>query len=153
MFKKILMTVGILAIVLVVGGGIFFWMLAKEGVEADETSRAYVETNLKKLAEANWYGKVFAPMAHPLLQEAVTQKQWHDLSVSYYHTLGPLVQFGTCEGQASINFGDDGKEVSAAYECGAQFQNGDAVIRVNLLKDGEAWKIVRLFVNSDLFVK
>lgn len=152
--KKFLMFLGIVLLVVLIGGGGWVWMTIQEGVKLDETSRLYVQTNIPKLAEGRWYGPIMRPMAHPALMQAVTQEQWHDMSVRYYRTLGAFKNMDTCQGQATINYTQAGKEVSAEYVCPAQFANAPALVKVTLLKDTQnAWKIVKLYVESDAFLK
>lgn len=150
--KRVFAALGVIFLLLIIAGGVWLYFTAQKGMKLDESSRSYVQSNMEKLAEANFYGKVFQPMASLALMEAVSQEEWHNLSVRYFQTLGELEEFGVCEGQAHIQIGDD-PEVTANYKCPARFAKGDAMIDVTLIQEDEVWKVMRIYVNSPLFAQ
>jgi hypothetical protein len=143
----------VLAILL--AGGWFGWQMY-HGLKMDESSREFVNRQLPKLAKERWYGPVMRPLAHDAFMEAVSMKQWHDLSNYYYNHLGDLTQFGECDGQAMINYHNGEKITLAKYACEASFDKGQALIEVTLRpasETNEAWKILSINVKSPAFMK
>ena len=145
--------IGILFVVaLVVGGAWFGWQM-KQGAELDKTSREFVENGLPKLVEERWYGPYMRPLAHSRFMEAVSMEDWQRLSELYYSKLGPLKQFGSCDGQAKIMFNNGEKIVTADYACSAEFENESAQIQVTLMPEKNDWKIIKINVLSDAFLQ
>ncbi|MCI5050332.1 MAG: hypothetical protein MRY32_08415 [Rickettsiales bacterium] len=146
--------VGILFLLALAGGGIWFGFQIKQGVKLDKTSRTFVETQLPKLAKNRWYGPHMRPIAHTKFMEAVSMEDWQKLSEKYYRALGPMQEFGECQGQAKIHYGDGGKLITADYACDAFFEKAAAKIEVQLTPEGADtnWKIIKINIVSNAFL-
>ena len=152
---KVFKYIGLLTVLAVVAGGAWLGWQIYRGQELDETSRAFVEQGLPKLAQERWYGPHMRPLAHSKFMDAVSMEEWHNLSTYYYKHLGDLKEFGDCDGQAMLNYNNGERLLSADYTCDATFQKGTAMIEVKLLPETNDtdWKIIHLNVKSEAFMR
>ncbi len=146
--KKVLLVILVLVLA---GAGWFGWQI-KNGIELDKTSRAFVETEIPALAEAKWYGGKLQPLVSEAFKQAVTVEDWQKVSTIYWQGLGALESYGPCDGQAMINFHNGQKLVTSEYVCEAQFEKGEAVVTTGLIHENDAWKILKINVNSPAFL-
>jgi hypothetical protein len=71
-----------------------------------------------------------------------------------FRQLGNMISLGEPAGgsRATAGIGSVRSGVTAEYSFPAKFTNGDATIRVTLIREGGQWKTAGFFINSDVFL-
>jgi hypothetical protein len=144
--RRFLYVLGALTLIVIVGGGVGFGILAYKGRTFDRESRAFVDNLVPALA-AKWSKQQFLELAAPELRTIAKPDQL-DALFNRLSQLGPLVKYEGATGQSSVfyTFGF-GSRISAFYVAKAQFQNGSASFRIGLLKREGRWMIQSFYVD------
>lgn len=138
--RRFLYVVGVttLAFVAVAATGIAVLVWTGRGLDAE--SKAYVDAAVSAIT-AHWDKEALLDRATPELRAAVTTDQIAAL-FDTFSRLGPLVQYEGATGDANMSyFTGKGGQISASYQAKAKFENGEATLRVVLLKRAGEWRI------------
>jgi len=148
--RKFFFGLGVLAAVLIVAGGVGFFFLFRSGAELDRMSKAYVDKSVVAIT-ANWDVDELWKRASPHLRQITNENQIRGLFDAAKDALGPLVEFRGSRGDAIISLKD--RSVSADYLAVAHYRNGDASMRIALVKRGDTWMIEGFRINSNALMK
>ena len=86
--------------------------------------------------------------ASPEFKHAVTIDQLDHL-FDWFRSLGPLERVEPPRGQATMSATtQSGERITADYVAKANFEKGNATIKLGLIKHGDQWQILRFSVDS-----
>jgi D-Tyr-tRNAtyr deacylase len=101
---------------------------------------------------SGWNKEELLKQASPELL-GVTKDEDLDKLFTMFRKLGKLKKYKGSEGQSLISVTtEQGKKVTANYTAMAEFERGEASIKVNLIKHGDEWQILMFNVSSDIFL-
>lgn len=146
--KKTFLILGITSmVILLVLGGVIGYGLYK-GKQLDATSKEYVDAAVPAIV-ANWSVQGLKDRASPQLMHKVTQEQLTKF-FAFFSRLGKMKKYVGSKGQSYIYITpEQGRTVTARYMARAEFEKGDANIKVLLiLNKDRVWKIAGFHVNS-----
>jgi len=144
--KKLFTYLGVLFAVILVIGIVTFGIMASQGKGLDEESEAYVNNVTPIILTAMDKETLFQYADDQLINSASPEE--FDKIFHWFQKLGKLNEYKGCSGQANINVNQTGKTVTAYYEANAEFDSGDALIKVTTIKRGDEWKIIGFHINS-----
>jgi hypothetical protein len=150
--KKFLLVLGGLTLFLIIlfVGNICY--MAIKGPQLDASSKAYVDANIPTII-SSWSEDELLKRASKELQENLAGQQGNNF-FSKVKQLGKYQSYEGCEGQSYINYSlKYGKVITALYTANANFQNGKAKIKMELVWRNGQWQIAMITVNSPLFPK
>jgi len=151
--KKTLQILGAAFVIfLVVGGGLLGYA-AYTGRHLDATSKAYVDAAIPAIV-GHWSEHELMTRAAPQLVRGMTHEQVAKLFRWMRSSLGPMKKYCGSKGESKVFVSPQrGRTVSAVYSGCAQFQKGDATIKVTLLQGKDkAWQIFGFHVDSPVLV-
>ncbi|MEJ2686200.1 MAG: hypothetical protein P8124_03145 [Gammaproteobacteria bacterium] len=150
--KKVLTVLGGIFVVLIVAGAALFGYFAYTGRHLDASSKQYVDANIPPIVSA-WSEPALWARASPELRQGITQTRMRAVFAKL-KTLGPLEHYQGCKGQSETSVTSRyGKVVLADYQARARFKNGNADIRVRLIRHHGRWQILKFYVNSPYFLR
>lgn len=150
--KKILITLGGIALALIVVAGAFVGYAIYAGGKLDASSKAYVDRVVPEIVSA-WSAESLKREASVELSQQAAGDQI-DAAFRKFSALGNLVLYRGSKGESKISITPKtGKIVTAKYEASAKFEHGDAMIDVSLVQRGGRWQVLGLFVKSDQLLK
>jgi len=151
--KKTFTIIGYIAAGLVVVIAIAAIIFIPRALHLQKEGIAYVSSNLRPIVE-NWDEHALVARATPELMKEV--KSPDDLSrlFRYFKTLGSLKSLqppvpGNVKSGTTMA---DGAYTVADYTVEGEFEKGSATISLQLLKEGDSWKINGFHVNSEAFL-
>ena len=148
--KKFFIVLGSIFLALIVLGALGIGFLAVRGNALDKESKAYAETAIPAIV-TTWDEKELMNRASPEFKQAVTANQV-DRLVRWMGSLGRLQKCESAQGQSFQSVSHSGKQITAKYTAKAQFQKGEAIINLLLIKHGDQWQIGGFDVNSPQLV-
>ena len=141
---------GVTVAVLIVAAAIGIGFLVYKGHGIDAESKAYVDSAVPAIT-ANWNQEELLKRATPELRNSIRPGQLTALFEAFSR-LGTLVTYEGATGQANMTyFTGTGGAVTATYVAKAKYQNGEATIRIVLLKQDGQWFIHNLHIDSPAF--
>jgi len=150
--KKFLIVLGsiFLALLLLAALGIGF--VAMRGNALDKESKAYADAAIPAIV-TSWLDKALLDRASPEFNQATTAVQVYHMFRSWESNLGRFQKCEPAQGQSLMSVTTyGGKTISAQYTAKAQFERGEAIIRLVLIKHGDQWQILRFDVKSPKLV-
>jgi hypothetical protein len=145
--KKFFIVLGSIFLVVIVLGGIGIAFVAIRGNALDKESRVYADAAIPATV-TTWSEKELLDRASPEFKQAITIDQL-DRLFRWASSLGRLQKCEPAQGQAGISVtSQTGKVISAQYTAKAQFEKGEAIITLGLIKHGQQWQIARFDVQS-----
>ncbi len=146
--RKFFYFLGALVALLVVGGGIGLFVLARNGAALDAESKAYVDDAVVTIT-AHWSTDELLKRATPHLLQITKPDDLQALFDGASMALGPLVDYQGAKGDSMISaMVGSGTTVTAKYIARVKCQKGDADLRLMLLKVDGSWKIEGFYVGS-----
>jgi heme/copper-type cytochrome/quinol oxidase subunit 2 len=153
--KKFLMVSGVVFWVLIVIGAVFFGCAHYRGSQLDASSKAYVDKNIPVII-STWSEQEMLKYASHEFKAVVSNNQSKfDQTWTGFEKLGALKKYNGSKGQSYQNAfflvgrnGKKGYETTAEYVAGAEFQNGNVEISIDLTRENDEWKIYGFHVNS-----
>jgi hypothetical protein len=150
--KKILLILGCFALLLIVIVAGHLGYMAIKGPQLDASSKAHVDANIQTII-SSWSEDEMLKQASKELKEDLAGQRWNIFSEKVKQ-LGKFQNYEGCKGQAYISFSlQHGKVITALYTAHANFQNGQAIIKMELVWRDSRWQIAIFTVNSPLFSK
>jgi hypothetical protein len=145
--KKTLAIFGSIFICLIVLGAIALTLLIVKSIKLNEDGARYADAVVPTIVSA-WSEKALLDRASPEFKKATTIDQL-DRLFRWFSTLGGLKSCEPAEGHTLMSTTTkEGKQVIAQYFVKAAFQNGEAVIKLTLIRHGEHWQIQGFHVDS-----
>lgn len=139
-----------LIIIAVVAGVLYF---GSKGTVVYKESQAYVDEAIPAIV-SGWDGQALVSRATPEFIDAVDATELAR-RFAIYRTLGSLQDYKDSERQAkggSFKFnGDKDKQIAIAFEAWAEFDAGEAQIKITVAKQDNEWKISDFNVYSTAF--
>jgi hypothetical protein len=154
--KKILMVLGVIALLLIIFAAGGFSYIAIMGSRLDASSKAYMDANIPTII-STWSKDELEKRASEEFREGLTDRltdqQWN-LFLSKVKPLGTFETYEGSKGQAYISLTfQKGKVVTAHYTASASFKNGPAEITVKLIQRNGQWQILSFTIDSPIFYK
>jgi len=153
--RKFFLVLGVLAALVIVGGGIAIVMLWPNGTALDTEAQAFVDDTVIAVS-SHWSKDELLKRASPELLAMLKAKP-QDLDALFDATtigLGPLVEYQGAQGEANIAaMIGRGTIITAKYVARAHFQKGDATIRLMLRKIDGQWMLHGFNVDSTAMMK
>jgi hypothetical protein len=150
--KKFLMILGCITLILIVFVVCFVGYSAIKGRQLDVSSKAYVDENIPTII-SSWSEDEVLKRASTELQEDLNGQQWNPF-YSKVKKLGNFLNYEGCEGQSYVSISpQNGKVTTAIYTAHANFQNGQAKIKLELVWRNNQWQIANFTVDSPIFSK
>src|SRR6266511_2874 len=151
--RRVLCVIGVLALLLFVGFGIGLFLLFRNGAALDAESKAYVDDAVVTIT-ARWSKDELLKRATPHLRSIATPEDLRLMFEAAGTTLGPLVTYVGCNGDATVSVvAGRGTSISAKYIARATFPKGDADFQITLLKIDGSWMIEGFYVGSPVLMK
>ena len=148
--RKFFYILGILVAICVVAAGVALGIVVYKGRALDAESKTYVDSAVPAIT-ANWNQEELLKRATPELRNSIRPGQLTALFEAFSR-LGTLVTYEGATGQANMTyFTGTGGAVTATYVAKAKYQNGEATIRIVLLKQDGQWFIHNLHIDSPAF--
>lgn len=123
---------------------------AVKGAAFDKESLAYVEKTVPILV-AEWDVQALLDRASPELKQAVGKEEMEKL-YAMFRRLGKLAALESPRGGSNATVTNKGRQITAAYAVNGLFEGGPAVVKISLIKHGETWQILGLYIDSKLFL-
>jgi hypothetical protein len=145
--RRFLLVLGTLTLVFIVVAVIGIGVLFYKGSALDAESKAFVDRAVPAIV-GKWDKNQLLELASPELQQKVRPDELNALFTSLSR-LGHLVEYVGATGDArmSYNLGSGGT-LTASYLARARFENGAAMIRLNLIKRDGDWMINYFYVDT-----
>ena len=135
-----LLSVGAATLIVILAIGVALAVLVLKGREFDAESKAFVDEAVPSIT-ASWSAEALLARATPELRANVDADKLRSLFASFAW-LGHLQQYEGSAGEATILLIiGRGDSVSAAYLARARFSNGEAAIRIVLVRRHGKWMI------------
>jgi hypothetical protein len=150
--KRLLIALGTIFLMIIIFGAIGIGIIAYKGTALDKESKDYVDSSVPAIVSA-WDKQELLSRASPEFMQVVTSA---DLDKLYgmYRRLGKLKEYQGSEGQSNMSVtSQHGKVISAAYTTKATFDSGPATIKISIIKHGDKWQIIKLYVESEVFLQ
>ncbi|HTR43198.1 MAG TPA: hypothetical protein VMH87_16410 [Pseudomonadales bacterium] len=121
-------------------------------LKLDHEATAYIQDAVPRIV-TNWNSQELVDRATPeLLAEGKSREDIDRLFVEF-GKLGALKHLDTPEGTVNTRaYTGSGIVTVGNYEAKAEFENGTATIRIQLLRVGGGWKINGFHISSDVFL-
>jgi hypothetical protein len=146
--RRVLYVLGSLFLAIIAIGALAIGYAACNGQALDAESKAYVDAAIPAIT-SNWSEAELMNRATPELR-ASTSPEEVDQLFQTFSRVGHLVVYKGSSGQSLMSYvAGTGKTISASYVAKASFQNGDATIRIGLLKRSGQWLISNFNVRFD----
>jgi hypothetical protein len=150
--KKTFIVLGCIALLLFIFSASWIGYIAIRYSHLDSSSKAYVDTNIPIII-SDWSKTEMQKRGSKELNQAMTDQQWN-LSLSKVKQLGKVEKYVGCEGKSYISLSfKKGILFVAAYTAYANFQNGPAEIKLQLIRRNGQWQIYTLDMDSPIFAK
>lgn len=138
--RRFLQIFGVIALIVVAALAGAIGTLAYNGRELDLESSSFVDAAVPAISK-NWDKQEFLMRISPEFLHATNTAQL-DRYFDLFSTLGHLVDYEGPTGGSNMNFNaGSGGDITASYTARARFENGDAEIRLGLVKLGGRWMI------------
>jgi len=132
---------------LILTGAIGVYLLVVKAMSLDKESKEYVDEVTPKILE-NLNQETLFQYASDELKKSATQEEF-DKIFKFFGKLGKFKEYRDSKGGANISITTGrGKQITAAYEAHAEFENGPAVIKVAIIKKNDKWQVVGFHINS-----
>jgi hypothetical protein len=145
--KKLLMMFGAVFI-LILG---LVALLVLRGTVADRESKAYADASVISIVSA-WNEQALIDRASPEFIHNASKAQI-DALFARLRPLGHMTRYAGSSGSSFINFnvgtGSKGSTTTAVYIANADFEHGSAQIKITLIKQHGAWRILGFFVQGN----
>jgi hypothetical protein len=138
--RKFFYGLGVFAAFVIVAGGIGIFILARNGAVLDQASKAYTQDAVVAIA-SHWDAGELWKRASPHLRQTASFDRMRGLMSAAQRALGAMREYRDSKGQSLMAMTNARSTVSARYVAAARFDRGDALFRVMLVKDGDAWMI------------
>ena len=149
--KKFFIILGSIFLAIIVLGAVGIGFIAVRGNALDKESRAYADVAIPAIVNG-WSEKELVDRASPEFRKAVTQQQL-DQMFHWFTSLGRLQKCEPAQGQAGISVTPQtGKVISGQYAAKANFEKGDATIKLALIKHENQWQVLSFYVDSPALV-
>ena len=149
--KKFLIVMGAIFCGLIVLGILAFIFAAIRGTRLDKESRAYADAAIADIV-TDWNVNAFFNRASPELKKLVSANDGDKLFRSFGQ-LGRLKHCDPAKGQSStVAMLGQPKRIMAHYEAAAEFENGQAAIKIDLIKHGDDWRVLGFHIDSPIFL-
>lgn len=150
--KKFLIVLGSIFLALIVLGALGIGFVAMRGNALDKESKAYADAAIPAIV-TTWLEKALLDRASPEFNQATAAVQVYRMFRWWESSLGRLQKCEPAQGQSLMSVTTyGGKTISGHYTAKAQFERGEATIRLVLIKHGDQWQILRFDVNSPKLV-
>lgn len=138
----------IFAALLVVGGGVAFFFLARTGAELDASSRSYTHQAVVAIAQS-WNKDELWKRASPDFKKSTQLDDLTTLFDAANAALGPLLEYEGADGQALMTkaIGSDG-DIKAHYVAEGRFAKDQATFEIALHQINNVWMIDGFHVRS-----
>jgi hypothetical protein len=145
--------IGIVGVLLVVGGGVGFFFLARTGAALDASSRSYADQAVVAIAKT-WNTDELWKRASPEFKKSTQPDDLAMLFDAANAALGPLVEYEGAQGDALIAkaIGSDG-DIRARYVAQGRFAKDQAVFDISLRQINDVWMIDGFHVRSASLMK
>jgi hypothetical protein len=146
--KKFFIVLGAIFLALIVLGAIGIWFANVRGTALDKESKAYADVAIPAIV-STWLDKALLERAAPEFNQQVNAVEVYRMFRWYESSLGRLQKCEGAQGHSLMSVtSQSGKMISANYTAKAQFEKGEAEIRIALIKHGDQWQMSRLEVIS-----
>lgn len=143
--RKVLIIVGVLAVVAILAVGTAVLVVLRRDVEA----RAYLDTVLPEIA-GSWDPQTLLDQGAKEFHQSVSRAQVEGLCATLAEKLGALKSYKGSRGHVRITTTNRGIVVSGNYAAGGEFEHASAIISVGIVRRGGRWRIVDFYVTSDV---
>jgi hypothetical protein len=126
---------------------------SKSDEALNKESKQYVDNVVPKILQ-NFDENVFFQYAAPELIKNVSKEKIEKV-FKVYKKLGKFEKYIGSKGKAKVSFAimQWKKWTYAKYTCAAKFSNGDARIKITIVKEDGIWYIYHLKIDSKVFNK
>jgi hypothetical protein len=146
--KKFFIVLGAIFLALIVLGALGIGFVAIRGNALDKESKAYADAAIPAIF-TTWLDKALLDRASSEFNQGTTALQVYQIFRRGESSLGRLQKCEPAQGQSLMSVTtQNGKTISAQYSAKAQFEKGEATIRLVLVKHGDQWQILRFDVGS-----
>jgi hypothetical protein len=146
--RKFFLILGVIFSVLLVGGGIGIFVIARNGAALDAESKDYVDDAVVTIT-AHWNPDELMKRASPNLRQIAKPDDIVGLFGAAMTALGPLVDYQGAKGGSLVSaMSGSGTTISARYVAHARYARSDADLELSLLKVDGVWKIEGFHINS-----
>jgi hypothetical protein len=151
--KKILMVLGIVALLLIIFAAASVNYVAFRGRQLDASSKTYVDASILAII-STWSADELLKRSSAEFREATNEKDLN-LAFSKLKQLGMLQKYEGSKGESSSYFNYKNAKVTkrAYYNASATFQNGTADMQVGLIQKSGQWQIDDFRIDSPIFSK
>src|SRR5437868_13546263 len=151
--KNILIILGSIFLVLVlllVGMG---GCLVYKGTQLDKSSKEFVTESLPLIVK-EWNKDELISRSSPQLLKVIEKDDALDKLFGKLKQLGKMRFLSEPEGHANMTMTTgDGKVISAHYVAKAEYENGNAEIKIDVIQVNGDWKYLKFYVESPIFLK
>ncbi len=125
-------------------------LMSKSDEKLNRESKAYID-NVLPIILKNLNKEEFLKFASPKLIKAVPPEKFDEV-FNVYKKLGKFEKYLGSKGKAKKSFTLKGQKwIYAKYTAKAKFSNGEAIIKVVLMKENGNWSIYSFKINSKVF--
>ena len=143
-----MIVLGSIFLALIVLGGIGIAFVAVRGNALDKESKTYADAAIPAIV-TTWTDKALLDRASPEFNKGTTAVQVYHMFRWWEGSLGRLQKCEPAQGQSLMSVtSQSGKRISAQCTAKAQFEKGEATIRLVLVKHGDQWQINGFEVTS-----
>ncbi|MGX9416275.1 hypothetical protein ACWU4D_02875 [Vibrio sp. WJH972] len=148
--KKFFIIAGIVFTILLAVATVAVGLLVHKGSALDEESQKYVNTVTPEVLSSLDKETLFLFADRELINSATSDE--FDKLFRKFRELGTLRSFNPSIGEANINFNDSNMTITGSYVMKAEFENGEAMIKVTVIKRGDEWKVIGFYIDSPIYL-
>jgi hypothetical protein len=150
--RKFFFGCGIVMAAVVVTAAIGLFFLARDGAALDADSKTYVDNSVATIAQ-NWDADALWHLSSSRFRQVTKQEDLRRFFGAARGALGRLRATRGAVGQEMISIRNTVKMVTANYTVHAQFEKGDADIRISIIKNGSDWRIEGFHIDSAVLMR
>ena len=152
MKRGIKITIGIFIGIFTILGlliAILIGVAAISGGKYDKSSKEFVDTIIPKII-SEWDYSIFIEFSHPDMPSSVSREIFENrIVLPIKNQLGNFISYDSSEGEATIRNINGKTTIDAKYSSRVTFENGNAVITVELLFIDENWVLTNFNIRSN----
>lgn len=151
--KKFLIGCGSLCVIFIaIVAGLIFLFVSKAS-KLERSAQEYMDTTIPGII-TDWSTQTLLDQASPELLKTVTPDQMARYFEKFHQLLGPLQSYHGARGGTRYTYTtEDGRRDLGEFTVFADFEKGEAEIKVSLIRHDGKWQISGFHVNSPALLK
>lgn len=150
LLTKVLITVGALAIILLIAAASLILYVNSVVATMDKSSKEYVNEIVPAIS-TNWDENALKSRASREFMSSTNEAELHNFFALLEKKLGKMKVFMYANGYSNVFINLNKQEITAKYIAYTEFEKAKAQIIITLIRKDDTWEILGYRVNSEVF--